>query len=145
MIERDLLLRFARRYVWWKTPEEAASMPERVIAQVMNIGDSADVQDLVDAAGVELLRAVLRHAEAGEFDERSWAYWHLRLKLADLAHIPPMPVRHVGCSRHSNPILTSSPGAKATVESTGPRTEAWLRVSWRHRHCVATWAPPLRR
>ncbi|MGA7181166.1 MAG: hypothetical protein WBX11_16490 [Thiobacillaceae bacterium] len=96
MIERDLLLRFARRYVWWKTPAEAALMPERVIAQVMNIGDFADVQALVDDAGVEMLRDVLTHAEAGEFDERSWAYWNVRLKLADVDHIPPMPVRQIG-------------------------------------------------
>ncbi|MGO9445208.1 MAG: hypothetical protein ACLPXB_10590 [Thiobacillaceae bacterium] len=96
MIKRDLLLRLARRYIWWKTPEEAALMPERVIAQVMNIGDYADVQDLVDEAGIETLRSVLTHAEAGEFDERSWVYWNLRLNLADLEHIPPLPVRHVG-------------------------------------------------
>ena len=38
----DALRRLARKYVWWKTPEEAVAMPRRVIAQVMNIGDYSE-------------------------------------------------------------------------------------------------------
>jgi len=36
------LKQFAAKYIWWKTPEEAVARPERVIAQVMNIGDYDD-------------------------------------------------------------------------------------------------------
>lgn len=68
-------------------------MPERVIAQVMNIGDYADVQTLVHQLGDEVLRAVLTHAQAGQFGERSWAYWNYRLGLANVDQVPPMPVR----------------------------------------------------
>jgi hypothetical protein len=90
---RDTLLRFAQRYVWWKTPEEAVEMPERVVAQVMNIGDYDDVQALAAAVGDEYLRRVLVHAEAGQFNARSWVYWHYRLGLARLGEVPPLPKR----------------------------------------------------
>ena len=95
-IDRETLIRFARKYVWWKSPDEAATLPERVAAQVMNIGDYDDVQLLARQAGEDYLRHVLIHAEAGQFDERSWAYWHYRLGLAEPGRVPPMPVRKLG-------------------------------------------------
>lgn len=93
IMDRDALKPFARKYIWWKTPEEAVATPARVIAQVMNIGDYADVQLLVSQVGDEVLRDVLRHAEAGQFNERSWSYWHYRLGLANLDQVPPLPTR----------------------------------------------------
>ena len=92
-IDRDGLKQFARKYVWWKTPDEAVAMPERVIAQVMNIGDYADVQKLAHQVGDDVLRDVLTHAQAGQFDPRSWAYWNYRLGLASVDQVPPMPAR----------------------------------------------------
>ena len=92
-ISQESLKPFASKYIWWKTPEEAVVMPERVIAQVMNIGDYSDVQALASQVGDEVLREVLTHAEAGQFNERSWAYWHYRLGLSSVDHVPAMPVR----------------------------------------------------
>lgn len=92
-IDRDALKRLASKYIWWKTPDEAVAMPERVIAQVMNIGDYVDVQALAGQIGDEALRDVLLHAEAGQFSERSWTYWHYRLGLAGVGHVPMLPVR----------------------------------------------------
>jgi hypothetical protein len=90
----DALKPLANKYIWWKTPDEAVAMPERVIAQVMNIGDYADVQLLVAQVGDEVLREVLTHAEVGEFNERSWAYWHYRLGLSSsVDKVPALPVR----------------------------------------------------
>lgn len=83
----------AGKYVWWKTPDEALLTPERVIAQVMNIGDYADVQALAKLLGDGILREVLSNAEAGQFTARSWAYWHYRLGLASVDHLPPLPTR----------------------------------------------------
>jgi len=68
-------------------------MPERVVAQVMNIGDYADIQRLVSQLGEEVLREVLVQAQAGQFNERSWAYWHYRLGLPCEEPVPPLPVR----------------------------------------------------
>ncbi|PKM07719.1 MAG: hypothetical protein CVV14_07490 [Gammaproteobacteria bacterium HGW-Gammaproteobacteria-4] len=89
----DALKPLASKYIWWKTPDEAVTMPERVIAQVMNIGDYSDVQSLVAQVGDEVLREVLTHAEAGQFNERSWAYWHYRLGLSSVDNVPALPAR----------------------------------------------------
>ena len=91
----ELLRHWAARYIWWKSPEEALRYPERVLAQVMNLGDYEDVQRMTQAFGDEALREVLRHAEAGQLNERSWAYWHYRLGLATPGHVPPLPVRRL--------------------------------------------------
>ena len=90
-----LLLELARRYIWWLTPEEAMDYPARVVAQVMNIGIFQDAARLADSVGDDGLRAVLRQAEAGQFNARSWHYWHYRLGLAEPGQVPPLPVRHI--------------------------------------------------
>ena len=92
-IDREALKRLASKYIWWKTPDEAVAMPDRVIAQLMNIGDYADVQTLVHQVDDDVLRDVLTHAQAGQFGERSWAYWNYRPGLASVDHVPPMPAR----------------------------------------------------
>ena len=45
-VDRASLKPFAERYVWWMTADEAVEMPDRVFAQVMNIGDFDDTQAL---------------------------------------------------------------------------------------------------
>jgi hypothetical protein len=92
-IDQALLEPYARKYIWWKTPEEALAYPERVIAQIMNLGDFDDVQSLAAQVGDEVLREVLTHAEAGQFNARSWAYWHYRLDMCELEQVPTLPVR----------------------------------------------------
>src|SRR5687768_10175897 len=93
--DRGALKRFARKYVWWKTADEAVATPERVVAQVMNIGDYEDVQALAEQVGDDYLRAVLTKAEIGQFSARSWAYWHYRLGLAEPGEVPARPVRRL--------------------------------------------------
>ena len=92
------LRRLASRYVWWKTPEEAMQYPQRIAAQVMNLGTWEDCVEMWDSTGDDYLRSVLTHAEAGQLDARSWHYWHYRLGLAELPHrrVPPMPMRKIG-------------------------------------------------
>ena len=89
----ELLKELARKYVWWQTPDEAVHNPQRIIAQVMNLGDYNDVLRLTDALGDTVLRDTLTHAEAGQFNERSWHYWHYRLGLAELGDVPQLPAR----------------------------------------------------
>ena len=93
--EHELLRRMAAKYIWWKSPDEAVQDPQRVVAQVMNIGDYADVQVLAEAVGDDYLRDVVRRAEAGQMDARSWAYWHYRLGLSEPGSVPPMRRRRV--------------------------------------------------
>ena len=87
------LFPLASRYIWWKTPAEAVAQPERVIAQVMTIGDHRDVEVMARLVGDAVLRDVLIHAGAGQFSARAWTYWHYRLELAELGHVPPLPCR----------------------------------------------------
>ena len=88
-----ILQPYARKYIWWKTPDEAVRFPHRIIAQVMNIGTFDDVQALCSQIGEAPLRSVVLNAEAGEFNARSWHYWHYRLGLAKLGEVPGLPVR----------------------------------------------------
>ncbi len=85
----------AARYVWWKTPDEAMEFPDRVAAQVMNLGTFEDLTEMIEATGEDYLRGVLERAEAGQLDARSWHYWHYRLGVAEYGKrpVPPMPVR----------------------------------------------------
>jgi hypothetical protein len=92
-IQHDVLRMLAGKYIWWKTPDEALAMPERVIAQVMNIGDYDDVVHMVSELGDDVLRDVLKHAQAGQFNARSWAYWHFRLDITNQDELPALPTR----------------------------------------------------
>ena len=83
----------AKKYIWWQTPDEAAKWPERVIAQVMNIGDFDDAKYLMESMGNEALIKALKSAQAGWFNERSWHYWHYRLQLCELENVPSLPIR----------------------------------------------------
>jgi hypothetical protein len=95
-MDRDSLAFLARKYVWWKSPEDAAGQPERVIAQVMNIGDFEDIQRIEALAGTEMLTRILIEAEIGQFTPRSWSYWHYRLGIAAVGEVPALPSRRLG-------------------------------------------------
>jgi hypothetical protein len=60
------LRRLGPRCVWWKTSDEAMQFPDRVAAQVMDLGTWDDLTAKIDAVGEDYLRGVLRHAEAGQ-------------------------------------------------------------------------------
>lgn len=94
----DLLASFASKYIWWKSPIEAAKYPERIIAQVMNIGDYDDVQLMVKFFNEERLKNVLKMAEIGQFNEKSWHYWHYRLHLAKPERVPLLPQNRFNAS-----------------------------------------------
>lgn len=92
--ERPLLDALARKYIWWKLPDEAIPSDHRVIAQVMNIGDYDDVVRMVEAIGESKLRAVLATALPGELSEKSWTYWQYRLGMTPPSQaVPPLPRR----------------------------------------------------
>ena len=93
----SFLERVSPVYIWWKTPNEALLYPNRLIAQVMNMGTYEDTQSLERLVGNDLLREVVLHAEAGWFRPRSWSYWHYRLGLIEPGDVPPpMPKRQLG-------------------------------------------------
>lgn len=89
------LIPFAAKYIWWKSPRESLELPERVMAQVMNLGTFEDVKRLAELVGEDFLRQVVEHAEIGWFNGRSWHYWHYRLGLANPNEVPEMRQRRV--------------------------------------------------
>jgi hypothetical protein len=90
--QRAFLLDMAERYIWWETPNEAILYPQRVLAQIMNIGAWDDLCKLNVLFSKRELVDVLERAEAGQFNTRSWHFWHCRLIEGE---IPPMPKRVV--------------------------------------------------
>jgi hypothetical protein len=88
-----VLHEFARKYIWWKTPEEALEFPTRIVAQTMDRGSLSDVSTLVETFGEKYLQEILRNAEAGQFNARSWHFWHYRLGLASARQVPALPQR----------------------------------------------------
>ena len=92
--QQDLLRDFATRYIWWKTAQEAILYPERILAQVMNLGTYEDLGRLLTAFTFAELRHVLLLAEPGWFNDRSWVFWHYRLGLTEMDAPPPaLPIR----------------------------------------------------
>jgi hypothetical protein len=84
------LFQLARRLVWWKPPEEALKVPERLVAQVMTLGTWDDIQLAKQHWGIEAFRRVLAAPPPGVFDRRSWNYWHV---VFGISPTPPLPVR----------------------------------------------------
>lgn len=93
--ERALLEPLAARLIWWQPAQESLCRPERVIAQVMELGDYEAVLQLRRALGDRRLCQVLRQAEPGWFSPRSWTYWHRKLGLTPSGPVPPLPQRRL--------------------------------------------------
>ena len=85
-----LLQEFERKYMWWRPVGRAAHAPERVVAQVMNLGTYADIRRLETAFAPKTLADVARGSPAGWFSPRSWEFWRGRLAAARI-EIPPSP------------------------------------------------------
>lgn len=95
-IDKDALLKaLAKKYIWWKSPDESVLDERRLVAQIMNIGNFEDVRTIAQAFGEKLFADALKSAEAGWFSPRSWTYWHYRCGLTPPASPPPpMPARN---------------------------------------------------
>lgn len=59
----------------------------------MNAGEDTDSRWLAARLGEKMLRGVLMHAQTGQPNERSRAYGHYRLRLADVDQPPALPAR----------------------------------------------------
>ena len=87
--QKEFLVHVARRYIWWETANDAMAYPQKILAQVMNIGVWDDICKLVELFHEKELIKVLDTALIGQFNERSWQFWHNRFT----DRVPPMPKR----------------------------------------------------
>lgn len=94
-LRSQFLRDMAACYIWWKTPDHALAHPQRILAQVMNLGLWEDICTLARIFTANELRAVLCSAEAGQFNGRSWAFWHCKLTDCAPQNIPSLPERHL--------------------------------------------------
>jgi transcriptional regulator with XRE-family HTH domain len=90
---QEFLLRMARSYIWWQTPEASIKDPLRVIAQVMDIGTLEDIQEAADVIGKRRMAEVLNLARPGWFHPKSWAFCNIALGRASSGRVPPIPAR----------------------------------------------------
>lgn len=95
MNQRTYLLQMSKKYIWWQDAEVSMQFPNYIIARVMNMGTWEDICALVKFFSYDRLREVLTTAEAGQFNARSWHYWHYKLMDCVLGDIPPMPQRQL--------------------------------------------------
>ncbi|GKQ51867.1 hypothetical protein [Bradyrhizobium sp. Ce-3] len=87
-LPNDLLEQFRRKYLWWKPGDGRPFSEERVIAQTMNLGTYDDILLLEDAVGQARLVEIMRRAEPGWINDRSWEFWRGRLTFATGSTIP---------------------------------------------------------
>lgn len=88
-VEQRSFLSRLTYYIWWQSAEKSLDRPERLIAQIMDIGDWVDECDLEDMFSVEVLRNILAHAEQGWFRPKSWSFWNYQLKVVPFDAAPP--------------------------------------------------------
>lgn len=89
MIDDAALIGLARRYAWWRMPEDAIADRRRFIAQVMEHGAWDDAHELLAAWGADAFLAVLRDPPPGVLSPRAWRFWHLRLGCGQPAEARP--------------------------------------------------------
>ncbi len=65
----------AARLIWWQPAEQSPRHPDRVIAQVLELGTFEEGQRLRQSLGNGRLARVLQRAEPGWFSTRSWNCW----------------------------------------------------------------------
>jgi hypothetical protein len=71
-----------RKYLWWEPVGGEPHSEARIIAQAMNLGTFDDMRRLEKALGPRRLADVMRQAEPGWFNDRSWELWRGRLSRA---------------------------------------------------------------
>ena len=82
----------ARRVCWWQPAEATLENTPLFLCRVMVFGTWEDICVVLERYLENSLREALQSAPAGLFDNRSWHYWHHRLKVLP---VPPLPERSI--------------------------------------------------
>jgi hypothetical protein len=93
----ELLAELSPKYLWWRPVDGEGHPPERIIAQIMNLGTYDDIRRLEHVFAPAELGQVMRRAQPGWFTPRSWEFWRGRLSVAGIgvAATPPRRTFHV--------------------------------------------------
>ena len=88
-----ILEQFGRKYLWWDPVGTQRFTDDRIIAQTMNLGTYDDILVLEQTVGKPQLVNIMRRAEPGWFNDRSWEFWRGRLSRTTGEAIPNQPPR----------------------------------------------------
>jgi hypothetical protein len=92
-----ILAEFARKYLWWEPIGGEPFSEDRIIAQTMNFATYDDILLLEQTVGAPRLVEIMRRAEPGWLNNRSWEFWRGRLSYATgevIAREPPRRKLH---------------------------------------------------
>ena len=88
----EFLALLGSKYLWWKPIDGGPHPPERILAQIMNLGTYEDITPprggiRPGAAG----RSACAMPQPGWFSPRSWEFWRGRLSVSgiDVPDEPP--------------------------------------------------------
>jgi hypothetical protein len=99
--EPELIAELGRKYIWWEPAGDAPHTPDRIIAQVMNIGTYDNIRRLEKTLGFARLAEVMLGAAPGWISPRSWGFWRGRLARETSVEIPAEPPRR---AFHAEPL-----------------------------------------
>lgn len=57
--------------------------PDKIICQIMNLGNLEDMVELRNLYGSKSLKNILLNSECGQLSEKSWYYWLCLLGLSE--------------------------------------------------------------
>lgn len=83
----------ARMYLWWEAVNPSGHTAARKVAQIMHLGTYEDIRRLETILTTDELSTVMRLAQPGWFDARSWGFWRGRLEHDGQRNIPSAPPR----------------------------------------------------
>ena len=92
MMANTELRAVAERVVWFQPPDTTLANPRLFLAHAMRYAVLKDLLTVMRHFRQRDFLDVLSDPPAGLFDDRSWAFWHLRLG-KDPA--PPLPERRI--------------------------------------------------
>ena len=101
-IAQETIAKFGRKYMWWKPVDGQPHSEDRIIAQTINLGTYDDILLLEQAVGKFRLVEIMRRAEPGWINARSWEFWRGRLSFATGAAIPDKAPRRSFLQRVPN-------------------------------------------
>lgn len=94
--EQIEFLKGCKYLFWWQSLEEMLEYPEKVLVHVMDRSRWADWSRIESLFPQKLLVKILENASPGDFDIRSWHFWHYRLTdISSDLDVPPQPVRKI--------------------------------------------------
>jgi hypothetical protein len=95
----------ALRLIWWKPAHEVTDL--ELVVRVMTLGTWEMIQKTQELFGEAIFRQALVEAQPGQFDSRSWNYWHLRFGLRPPPQTPRFSLHEV-TSRDTTSRATNS-------------------------------------